>query len=109
LSDQEKWEMWEQRIANFEASNKSAAEWCRENGVANSTFCTWKQKVQDARKGKQEEVPAASWVEITTKEEEKCEPEATMTVRIGEIAIEVKAGYDEQLLQSLIRTVLPLC
>jgi hypothetical protein len=108
LSDQEKWEMWEQRIADYEASNKSAAQWCRENGVANSTFCTWKQKMQDARKGEQEEVPAASWVEVT-EDEEKREPASTMTVRIGEVAIEVTAGYDERLLQSLIRTVLPLC
>ena len=41
---------WLEMISNQESSGKSAASWCRENGIASSTFYYRRKKVKENSK-----------------------------------------------------------
>ena len=114
MLDQEKWDMWKKRVEDYQASGFSAARWCRENRIPESTFWTWKQRVMGAKAAATSETKSSTpkeatprWVAIS--EEEPALETAVLTIRLGAIGIEVKPGYDEKLLQHVIQTLMPLC
>jgi hypothetical protein len=107
LTDQEKWEMWKERIEDYQASGKSAAQWCRDHHVPESSFSTWKKKILASSK-KKEVSPASTWIAVAP-EVEVVETAAPITIRVRAIEIEVKPGYDAHHLQQVLRTVMAVC
>jgi hypothetical protein len=96
--------MWGKRIKNYQASGWSAARWCKENGVPESSFSTWKKKVLTLEEKKEPAV--TQWVTVS---KENRETTTAVTIRIGAVEMEVKPGYDAKHLQQVLRTVMALC
>jgi hypothetical protein len=102
--DLEKQKLWKQRIAEYEASGWSGTRWCKEQGIAEHQFWYWKKKFQKATAAKKE--AASTWVAVA---HEDTTP-SSFTIRVGSVEVEGKAGYDEKLLQNVVRTlVLSVC
>lgn len=97
----EKQAQWKKRIADFEASGQSGASWCREQGVSECQFWYWKKEFQKTK----ETTEVSEWVPVVLGEE----PLSSLTIRVGKVEVEVKTGYDDHLLQQVVRTLVSLC
>jgi hypothetical protein len=101
MVDVEKQAQWKKRIAAYETSGQSGASWCKEQGVSECQFWYWKKKFQKKAAFPEE----TTWVPVVL-EEKSASP---LMIRIGQAEVEVKAGYDEKLLQQVVRTLVSLC
>ena len=101
MVDIEKQKQWKKRIADYEASGQSGVSWCKEHGVSECQFWYWKKKFQKETAATEE----ATWVPVVLGEEAS----SSLTIRVGTVEVEVKAGYEEKLLQQVIRTLVSLC
>jgi putative transposase len=106
LAEQRKWTLWRKRIAEYEASGENLTDWCEAHQVPKSTFHGWRKKIREADAKKS---TATIWVEAKEEEEATIPHSHGVTVRVGAVEIDVKAGYDEALLQSVLRTVMAVC
>lgn len=39
---------WQENLAQWQASGKSAATWCKEQEISHNTFCYWKNKLKES-------------------------------------------------------------
>ena len=95
-SREEKYNLWEQRLQEWQRSAQSAMKWCKEQDIPYPTFCYWKSKL---RSPAQEEVIF----------EELEEPSSTaIELRWGETRLYLSEDFDiatlEKCLVALRRT-----
>jgi len=89
---------WEHRIVAYKASGQSARRWCAENGVNVTQLYYWLKK---------ESTPAEHvWLPVEIKGPAT---ESAMTIRVGEVTVEVKPGFDPDLLLRVVKTLGALC
>lgn len=100
MPDLELRERWEARIAEFRASGLSGARWCKEKGLNARQLYYWLARVKDPST-KPECQP--KWLEVKIEETVN-----TLEVKIGKAVIEVRPGFDPELLSRVVRT-LALC
>ncbi len=98
-------ESWRMRVADFRASGLSGAAWCAANQVKDHQLWYWSAKFPVAGPAAQ---PAPSWV-LVQPDEPIATEEYPLLVRIGQVAIEVKTGYDPKLLRDVVHTLAVLC
>jgi hypothetical protein len=87
---------WAERIADFKARGLSAPQWCAANGLKVHQLRYWLKKLETP-------VPAQAavrWLPV-----DFGDPEPILTVRVGPAAIEVRNGFDPQLLITTVRTL----
>jgi len=99
MTKEEQRSLWENRMGAYKASGQSVRAWCAENKVNVSQLYYWLKKDNATA-----EQPTWLAMEIT-------EPsvESTMNVRVGGTTIEVKHGFDPELLLKIVRTLGALC
>jgi len=89
---------WEHRMAAYKSSGQSARRWCAENGVNVTQLYYWLKK---------ESTPAEqAWLPVEIKGPAT---ESAMTIRVGEVTVEVKPGFDPDLLLRVVKTLGALC
>ena len=91
--------MWQKRVAAFKESGQSTTSWCKENNVKVHQLRYWLRKEKQTQ-----DTPATetcSWLPLDIKESES----SSLTIHIGQAAIEVKPGYDPQLLLDVVTTL----
>ena len=96
---------WEVRLADYKSSGQSGAAWCAANQINLHQFYYWKRRLFSE---KQPESQSANWLafEISNPSKNHSEP---ILIRIGEVAIEIKQGYDPELLLNVIQTLRAPC
>ncbi len=101
MVDLEKRKLWEERIEAFSASGLSQAAWCREQDLPAHQLSYWLRKLKSgtsiARNNR--------WVSIPITTTEK----SGVSLRIGNIALEIEPGFDTKVLSDVIRSVMALC
>lgn len=48
MTNQEKKDLWEQRLQECQESAKSAMKWCKEQNISYATYCYWKSKLKSS-------------------------------------------------------------
>lgn len=96
MTKAERKSLWETRVAQYRASAQSASAWCAENKVSLCQLYYWLKK-----NGAQ-----PVWIPVEIKESSG---ESSLCVRVGRAAIEVKAGFDPELLLKVVQTLGALC
>ncbi len=102
---------WEARIAEFRASGQSVSEWCAAHGIKPGRL--WYRLRQERRQGKvgKGSDVAPVWLEATvtcpagTEEQDN----KRLLIRTGEASVEVRAGFDPELLSAVVRVLLAIC
>lgn len=94
---------WEAKTADFRASGLSGAKSCEKHGFRKKQFYYWLAKFKDAVA--QAETPT-QWLQVEMEEPEA--PVSVIEIKVGKAAIEVKPGFDPQLLAEVVRA-LELC
>ena len=81
VSREEKYNLWEQRLQEWQQSAKSAMKWCKEQDIPYPAFCYWKSKLKSSA---QEEVIF----------EELKEPSSAIELRWGEARLYLSEDFD---------------
>lgn len=103
MIDQDLTSLWIQRLAEYKASGQSITAWCRENSVTEGQYHYWRRKLgsQPTVTGKQVKWVAVS-LDVTANEEKRPDP---VPVHIGQFTVEVKPGFDENLLRNIFKVL----
>lgn len=91
---------WQKRVAEFQASGLSGAKWCQANDYKEHQLWYWVRKFRQAGTEKAE---PTQWLRVETKES------AGLQVRVGLAVVQVKNGFDPELLLEVVRTLSALC
>ena len=95
---------WEKLVEEFKKSGKSQAQWCREKNLKVKAFNYHYRRL----KGSTQNTPPdkqINWMPV------KFEPvfSSKLNIKIGRAVIEIENGYDERLLQSLVKSLEAIC
>ena len=109
--------IWEKRFNEFQSSGKSQAAWCKEKKINPNTFNFWylRLKRETAEPGKQLK-ESVKWLALDPKEIE-IKPEVNIAqtsrnainIRIADVTIEVKPGFEPEHLINIVKTLSQLC
>ncbi len=89
---QAKKEAWIERIAEFEASGLSGAKWCAARGFKENQLSYWRRKL------KHQQPEETRWLGLDIGE-----PEPTLTIKIGQVSIELKPGFGQELFVTAVK------
>lgn len=98
-------ETWRERIAAFRASGQTGAQWCAAHQVKEHQLWYWVSRFRAAA------VEQSSGPEFLPVHVEVSKPTEgpPLLVHVGAVAIEIRPGYDPQLLRHLLQTLTGTC
>jgi len=99
MSKDELHRIWSARVAEFKVSGQSVSAWCTEQGLKAHQMRYWLRKDRESS-----ELPM-EWLPLDVGNNS----ETTVTVRVGQVALDVNPGFDPKLLLSVVKTLLALC
>jgi transposase-like protein len=107
MSRDEMAKLWVSRINDYRASGGPVAAWCQRHQVTPRQLYYWMRKLKRA----DQQTPSASgpqWVSLSLEEimPDKAPP---ILVRVGGIAIEVRAGFEAAVFADVVRALKTLC
>ena len=92
---------WGKRVEACRNSGQTVSQWCRENGVAVSTYFLWQRKVFQAVSEKAEvcfaEVPVYSAVPTASSR--------AAVIHAGKVEIELCSGADAATIRAIIQAI----
>ncbi len=106
-SNQEVSEYWRQHVRSFESSGMSRKQYCNHKQIKGHQLDYWRKKFRESTPVAQ--APTEAWIPVRIHDEQDIERPCGIAVRIGRLEIEVRPGFDRQLLADLIRVVVPVC
>lgn len=93
---------WSERVSACRNSGKSVREWCKENGIALSTYYHQQRKVYEAIKTAAGKETPTEFAEISITAQRKV---PAVTIRIGEAEADIYAGADEATVRAVCRAL----
>lgn len=99
-------EMWCKRVAAYRTSGESAAAWCAAHELKIHQLYYWIRRFQNDPPPLSYSPPKFLPVQVA---EDHRAPSESLLVRVGMVAIEVRSGYDPQLLRDLLQTLAAQC
>ena len=104
----ERQELWATRIAEYQASGQSVKEWCASHeGVSPRQLWYWLQKYKNQKEAFSNK--SNQWLPIEISEQSSGVHGNSLLIRIGQAGIEVRPGFDPELLAQVIRVLVALC
>jgi hypothetical protein len=101
--DLTKRQKWEQHVANYRSSGKSAKVWCEANQVKIHTLRYWISKFHSNLQSKAE--ASTQWVQIEACKPEQKIAETALVITIGQVSIKVTPDFDPEFLKEVVRTL----
>jgi transposase-like protein len=98
-------ETWRGRIAAFRASGQTGAQWCAAHQLKEHQLWYWVGRFRDTA-SERSSGPEFLPVQVEGSNPPEVPP---LLVRVGAAAIEVRPGYDPQLLRHLVQTLTATC
>lgn len=95
--------LWEQRIASYRSSGLTQAKWCEANDLVSHQLKYWLKRI--------EEPTLASTVSFTSVviEDQTTKQDDVLQIKVGDVSIEVRPGFNRSLLSDVIKTLKALC
>lgn len=95
---------WDNLIEEFKTSGKSQAQWCREKNlkakVFNYHYRKHRKMIQNNPSDKK-----INWIPVKLDQLIS----AKLNIRVGKAVIEIENGYDEKLLQNVVKSLEAIC
>ncbi|MHB9036685.1 MAG: IS66 family insertion sequence element accessory protein TnpA [Armatimonadota bacterium] len=91
---------WEGHIEEYRASGLSTRKWCEENGISQHKLRYWLERSREWR----EEI---NWSRVEICDSESCGD--GISVRVGAARIEVRVGFNHDLLCEVLHVVMSAC
>lgn len=99
-------EQWIARINDYRASGECVTAWCQRHQVSPKQLYYWMRKLKTAD---QQTPPARGprWVALSVEATEGAAP--PILVKVGSIAVEVRAGFEPFVLAEVVRVLKAQC
>jgi hypothetical protein len=98
---------WETLIASYQASGQSAKEWCAANSMKPHQL--W-YRLRHEHAGKSNCAMSTRWLSVAVTEPTSGDHDNdALLIRIGEACIEVRPGFDPDLLSGVVRALSASC
>lgn len=122
MNDKEKNRLeWRERVNQFRASGESMTKWCNENNLKVYQLQYWLKKYKD--EDSVESNSSTKWVTVSLDESisknnldiqekqniQKTKVHDNLSITIGKSTIEVKQGFDSNLLLDVVKVLTSLC
>ena len=92
---------WSRRVEACRNSGLPVGQWCRENGIAVSTYFSWQKKVFQALK----EVQEVTFAEVPVMERSQLSGHIVAAMEVSGVRIQVYEGADGATLQAILQAV----
>jgi hypothetical protein len=99
MSKEELHSIWSARVAEYKESGQSVSAWCAEQGLKAHQMRYWLRKDREPIEQPME------WLPLDLSDNS----ESTVTIRVGQVVVDVHPGFDPKLLLSVVKTLLALC
>lgn len=96
---------WVKLIEEFKISGKTQAQWCREKNLKVKAFNFQYRKYKKESKTNIVEVNKTNWLPV----ELKPIILSKLSIKVGKAVIEIENGYNERLLQDVVRSLEAIC
>jgi transposase-like protein len=95
--------IWEDRLAQYEASGSSITAWCKEQAIRENQFYYWRKKL---RAGQPEKTQSVQWLPLELQPTKQARLAADpISVHIGRTIIEIRKGFNQQLLREIVQVL----
>ena len=117
--------LWQARVADYEASELSVGNWCRENGITVHQLRYWRRRMGTTANSQAAVDAGSGWACVELVEDgvadQAIQPNASgkctemamgdggVCLRVGVATIEVRRGFDAVLLSKVLRVVVATC
>lgn len=98
MTKEERRSYWSGRIAEFKTSGQSMPAWCAAHNVRIHQMRYWLKRSKLVSTEK-----AVSWLSLNLRD---AGFQNALLVRVGEIAVEVRPGFDPKLLVDVVKTLM---
>ncbi len=98
---QQQCQEWEVRVASYRSSDLSMQKWCAVNGVKPHQL---EYRLRKERTAFMDNAPPVTWLRASVSERD-----SGLAVRVGGAVIEVRPGFDADLLSSVVRALSAVC
>ena len=105
-ANQQTAERWQKHIESYQASSLTREAYCRKNDIKVHQLDYWRRKQNRGQKGGQAKSPKRF---IRLKIHDDTGLDSSITLRIGHITVEVKAGFDPKHLESILQVLSATC
>jgi len=111
-------DLWRSRLSEQKTSGLSINAWCLANGIRRTLFYRWRDNIRKydsigealvIDNSTVQVVPAnpaaiaeSKWILLNELPDEECD---TLNLKIGKISIELKTGFNRQLLKDVLNTL----
>ena len=102
MTQTEKQQQWENRIAEYRASGQSVRQWCASNDVKPERMWYWLRKYKT---NGDTFSPSSQWLPVEVCEHLPVDQNSALMLRVGKACIEVKPGFDPSLLVQVVRAL----
>lgn len=92
---------WSRHVEACRNSGLPVGQWCRENGIAVSTYFSWQRKVFQALK----EVQEVTFAEVPVMERSQLSGHIVAAMEVSGVRIQVYEGADGATLQAILQAV----
>lgn len=90
---------WQENLAQWQASGKSAAMWCKEQEISFNNFCYWKNKLK--KSSNNSEFNKNDFVEISDKPQDS----SGIIIECQGVNIHLSKNFDPKTLMSCLYTL----
>jgi transposase-like protein len=107
LSRDELARLWVSRVNDYRASGEPVATWCERHQVTPKQLWYWQRKL---KKAEQQQPSAAEpkWIALSL-DQATSDAAPPIVVKVGTVAVEVRAGFDSSVFAAVVRTLKTLC
>jgi len=95
--------IWLERVEKFKVSGQTQTDFCVAQGLQIKQFSYWvrKYRTKEQIDGKS----SLGWLELRVKEQTEKLQNNALNIRFGQAIVEVKPGFDQQLLLDVLKTL----
>ena len=97
MSKEELRRVWSERVAEYRASGLTGKAWCELRGLKQHQLWYWVKRENEAGGGER-------WLEVSL-----TEVEPGLCLKVAHVSIEIRQGFDPDLLLAAVRALAPLC
>lgn len=102
---QERRQLWEERIAAYRSSGQGVKEWCAVSGIKPERMWYWLRQTKSQGPGEQ----STAWLQAVVSFGEVTGEQTGLLVRVGKAGVEVRPGFDPDLLRAVVRALSAAC
>lgn len=111
MTDAERRAFWRKRVAAYHESGLTVAEWCRRNDVREGQMRRWIKRIAEESEPARAQAREPRWlvVDVEDKTARAASQGGTITLRIGNVSVDVRPDFDADLLCRVIQVLNATC